>query len=134
MTIQNKKTNIREELGRARECLRSAELLHSHGQTADAVSRLYYYVFHAVRALLLSEGLEPKTNGGTVRLLGLHFVKPRILDSKSSHVFSKLMKYREEADYNPSYVFTSEDYKGFKEEAVRLHNVIIKFLKKEKLV
>ena len=44
------------------------------------------------------------------------------------------MKYREEADYNPSYVFTSEDYKGFKEEAVRLHNVIIKFLKKEKLV
>jgi len=25
----------------------------------------------------------------------------------SSHIFSKLMKYREEADYNPSYVFTT---------------------------
>jgi uncharacterized protein (UPF0332 family) len=134
MTIQNKKTNIKEELGRARECLRSAELLHSHGQTPDAVSRLYYYVFHAVKALLFSKGLEPKMHEGSARLLGLHFVKPGIVDPKASHVYSKLMKYREEADYNPSYVFTSDDYETFKSEAVRLENVINKFLKKEKLL
>jgi uncharacterized protein (UPF0332 family) len=134
LTAANKKINIKEELARAQECLRSAELLEAHGQTADAVSRLYYYAYHAVRALLLSRGLEPKTHEGSVRLLGLHFVKPGILDAKSSHVFSKLMKYREEADYTPSCVFTREDYASFKEEAAKLYSAILKFLKKEKLV
>jgi uncharacterized protein (UPF0332 family) len=134
LTTENKKTNIKEELARAQDCLRSAALLDAHGQTADAVSRLYYYVYHAVRALLLSKGLEPKTHEGTVRLLGLHFVKPGILDVKASHVFPKLMKYREEADYNPSYVFTHDDYESFKEEAAVLYSAVVKFLKKEKLV
>jgi len=69
-------------------------------------SRLYYYIFYHVRALLLSKGLEPKTHEGSLRLLSLHFVKEGILSNKMSHIFSKLMKFREEADYNPSYVFT----------------------------
>ena len=30
--------------------------------------------------------------------------------------FSRLMKYREEADYNPSYMFTREDYIELKKE------------------
>jgi uncharacterized protein (UPF0332 family) len=56
MTNQNKKINISQELERAKECLKSAELLVAHGHYADAVSRLYYYVYHNVRALLLSGG------------------------------------------------------------------------------
>ena len=133
MTAENKKENIKEELARAEDCLRSAELLVSHGQIADAVSRLYYYVYHVVRALLLSKGLEPKTHEGAVRLLGLHFVRPGILPGRVSHVFVKLMKYREEADYNPSYLFTKDDYAGFKEEAVFLHSAIMMFLNEEEL-
>ena len=74
MTNQNKKINISQELERAKECLKSAELLVTHGQYADAVSRLYYYVYHNIRVLLLSSGLEPKTHEGALRLLGLHFI------------------------------------------------------------
>ena len=99
MTDENRKKNIAEELARAKECLTSADLLFSHGQLADAVSRLYYYLYHAVRALLLSKGLEPKSHEGTLRLLSLHFTKPGILDAQTSHIFTRLMKYREEADY-----------------------------------
>lgn len=120
-------------MARAEDCLRSADLLDTHGQVADAVSRLYYYVYHTVRALLLSRGLEPKTHEGSVRLLGMHFIKPGIVDARASHILAKLMKYREEADYNPSYVFTKNDYAGFKEEAVVLHDSITKFLEKETL-
>jgi len=47
---------------------------------------------------------------------------------KSSHIFSKLMKYREEADYNPSYVFTKEDFIEFKKEAEELANKINGYL------
>ena len=34
------------------------------------------------------------------------------------------MKYREEADYNPSYVFTEEDYKSFRNDAEEVRRKI----------
>ena len=134
MTEENRKKNIEQELARAKECLTSADLLFSHGQLADAVSRLYYYLYHAVRALLLSQGLEPKTHEGTLRLLSLHFTKPGILDAETSHIFTRLMKYREEADYNPSYVFAKDDYARFKREAEGLFGQIIEYLRAEGMV
>lgn len=134
MTQENRKSNIAQDLARAKECLTSADLLFSHGQLPDAVSRLYYYLYHAVRALLLSKGFEPKTHEGALRLLSMHFVKPGLLDVETSHIFTRLMKYREEADYNPSYVFTQSDYTGFKEEAEAFHARVVKFLTEEKLL
>lgn len=134
MTEENTRKNIAEELARAKECLTSADLLFSHGHLADAVSRLYYHVYHSVRALLLSRGLEPKTHEGALRLLSLHFTKPGTLDAETSHIFTRLMKYREEADYNPSYVFTKDDYARFKVEADSLFELIIERLRIEGMV
>jgi len=91
-------------------------------------SRLYYYTFHLVRALLLTKGLEPKSHDGALRLLGLHFVKTGILEPADSHLFARLMKYREEADYNPSSVFTSEDARQFTQEVRQLEGKILKHI------
>ena len=110
MTEENKKRNIAEEIVRAGEAMGAADLLFERGFLNDAVSRLYYFVLYHIRALLLSKGLEPKSHEGALRLFALHFVKEGLFEAKVSHVFSKLMKYREEADYNPSYTFTKEDY------------------------
>lgn len=41
----------------------------------------------------------------------------------------KLMNYREEADYNPSYLFTKEDFTEFKKEATELAKKIKEYLK-----
>jgi hypothetical protein len=41
------------------------------------------------------------------------------------------MKYREEADYNPSYSFTSEDYEDFREEVLAFTEHVKKYLGKE---
>jgi len=134
MTKQNKKTNIAQEQERAKGCLKSADLLAAHGQYSDAVSRLYYYAYHTIRALLLSKGFEPKTHEGALRLLGMHFIKPGIFEPAFSHTFAKLMKYRGEADYNPSYIFTKDDYVDFQKEAVLLHKQVKEFLGKEGLI
>lgn len=117
MTEDNKKENIRAEMERASRILDAAELLSCNGFFSDAVSRLYYYLFYHIRALLLTEGLEPKTHEGALRLLGLRFIKKGILEPEISHIFSKLMKYREEADYNPAYVFLEGDFLTLREEA-----------------
>ena len=131
MTQQNKEINIKQEIERAVESLKSAELLNEHGQYADAVSRLYYFSYHYIRALLLSKGLEPKTHEGSLRLLGLHFIKTGIFPPALSHSYAKLMKYRGEADYNPSYVFIKEDYSDFKKECDSLAKQINVYLHKE---
>jgi hypothetical protein len=39
------------------------------------------------------------------------------------------MKFREEADYNPSYTFSSEDFLEFRKDAELLAKKILKYLK-----
>lgn len=128
MTSENKQGAIKEELERAESSSKAAILLASKGFYSDAVSRLYYFVYHSAKALLFSEGLEPRSHEGLLRLVGQHFVKKGVLTPQDSHVLSRLMKYREEADYNPSYTFTKEDYDGLLVEASALHDKIIRYL------
>lgn len=94
MTERNKGENIREELSRAAEAMDAASLLFDNGFFKDAVSRLYYYILYNIRALLLTEGLEPRSHEGALRMLGLHFIKEGIFEPGFSHIFSKLMKFR----------------------------------------
>jgi uncharacterized protein (UPF0332 family) len=129
MMEENKRENIREEIGRAAEARKAAELLFRNDFTKDAVSKLYYFLLYSIRALLLTKGLEPNSHEGALRLFGLHFVKEGVFISQDSHVFSKLMKFREEADYNPFYVFTKEDFKDLAIEADNLFLKIRAYLK-----
>jgi len=125
----NKRLNIRDEMERASEVLRAARLLYDNGFVKDAISRLYYSILYSVRALLLTKGLEPKSHEAALRLFGLHFVKSGAFEPRDSHVFSKLMKYREEADYNPTYIFMPEDFTELATEADRLIQKIAGYLK-----
>jgi uncharacterized protein (UPF0332 family) len=128
---KNKKDNIREEIERADESMKAADLLFKNGFVRDAVARIYYSLLYTLRALLLTKGLEPRSHEGALRLFGSHFVKQGGFEPKDSHVFSRLMKYRQEADYNPSYVFTSEDFIEFRKDAEMLVQKITSWLKRE---
>lgn len=130
MNEDNKRENIKQELERAQEVIRATALLFDSGFINDAVSKLYYFLLYNIRALLLTKGFEPKTHEGALRLFGLHFIKKGLFEPRYSHIFSKLMKYREEADYNPSYVFTKEDFIELKKEAETLADKIREYLKK----
>jgi uncharacterized protein (UPF0332 family) len=126
---ENKKQNVYEEINHANESMRAADLLFNNGFIRDAVSKLYYSLLYMVRAMLLTKGLEPRSHEGALRLFGLHFVKQGIFETTDSHVFSRLMKYRQEADYNPSYMFTLEDFIEFRKDA---ENVMLKIMSRLK--
>lgn len=119
---------MKEELARAATALGAADLLHQNGFNNEAVSRLYYYLLYRIRAVLLSKGLEPRSHEGVLRLFSLHFVKPGQFPPDAAHLLSKLMKYREEADYNPAYAFQGQDYRRLREEAKALADRIDAFL------
>jgi len=62
VTAENRARNAREELERAETCLQEARALHAAAFPYGAVSRAYYAVFHASRALLFSIGLETRSH------------------------------------------------------------------------
>ena len=129
MTDANRAAGIAEELSRAENALAASTLLADGGFPSDAVSRLYYSLLFRIRALLLTQGLEPKSHEGALRLLSLHFVKTGRLEPEASHLFSRLMKYREEADYNPSYLFTVDDVHRLRDETVTLASRIAELIR-----
>ena len=129
MTGENIRANIRDELERAQISREAAELLANNGYVLDAISRIDYWVYHTVRALLQTKGLEPKTHEGSLRLFSLHFVKNGPLLASHAHILSRLMKYRQEADYNPSYVFTDSDYHELKNDGETLCSQILSQLR-----
>ena len=117
MTDKNIRLAVTEELTRAKQAEKAADLLYDNGLFADAVSKLYYYVLYYIRALLLTRSVEPKSHEGALRLFSLYFIKQGTFDAGVTHIFTRLMKYREEADYKPAYTFTKEDFESFRGDA-----------------
>ena len=134
MSIENKKENGTEEIKRGQETLLEAEGLANLCLYNGAVSRLYYYLFYHVRALLLTKGIEPKTHEGVERMFSQHFVKTNIFVHNNSKFLSRLAKYRGDADYNPSIVFTKEDFDEFITIAKAFTLKIRKYLKAKKYI
>ena len=75
MTGANRRINTASKSVRADESVRAARLLVEAGLLHDAESRLYYATYHAAIAVLLTEGVEPRSHAETIGLLGLHFAK-----------------------------------------------------------
>jgi hypothetical protein len=113
MTEEGKNAAASEELGRAREELSAAEHLLSMGLARIALTRAYFAAFHAVRAMLYSAGLEPRSHRGAMHLFNQHMVKGGLFEPSSSRLLARLQKFREEADYAEAFVI---DEQGAREE------------------
>jgi len=84
---------------RAEKALRSAKLLLKHGELEDTVSRAYYAMFHAAKAILFSRGVDAKTHRGTISLFGEHIVKKGIFSDEYADMLRKAFDLRQKSDY-----------------------------------
>jgi uncharacterized protein (UPF0332 family) len=109
LSPSSRQANIDEELPQAGEALRAAEALVALGLYRDAANRLYYAAYHATRALLLTEALEPTTPSGMQTLFGLHFVKPGKVPASMGPTLRRLHAYREASDYTRGFVMPEEE-------------------------
>jgi uncharacterized protein (UPF0332 family) len=97
-------------------------MLTDEGFEADAMSRIYFGVLEAARALLALEDADPKTHKGVAMKLGEHF-----RHDVDTGLLTKLRQQREEVDYNlrrPSRE-TVEDFLERAEELVQQAEAII---------
>jgi hypothetical protein len=103
---ENRRLNAEDELASATEALGEAEILFREVKLRGAISRGYYSLFHAVRALLFSRGLEARTHDGVETLFHLHFIRANDVTPEWGVLFARLQGYRERADYGPALVLS----------------------------
>jgi uncharacterized protein (UPF0332 family) len=89
--------------------LRAAKLLYKNSLYEDAVSRAYYAMFHAAKAVLLLKGIKPKTHKGLITKFGLEFVNKGYVDKMLGQAFSTAREDREYADYDVHVKISAEE-------------------------
>jgi uncharacterized protein len=117
MTGENRLANARSDIATARDEIRLADAAVSIGVLRGAMSRAYYAVFHACRALLLLEGMEAKTHAGLHRLVAEHLVRGGKTPPSTNLLLAKLQGYRQAADYAYTFDIAELDAKRELDEA-----------------
>jgi len=105
------------DLALARETLGAAEYLLEGGYYNDAVSRAYYAMFYAARALLASRDIHPKGHKGLILQFGLEFVKTGFIEEMYGRALSHAKERRETADYNIDSKMTEEEAESIVDDA-----------------
>ena len=108
---------IKLHLKFAEEELASANALFELGYYRDAISRAYYSMFHAAKALLLTKGINPKKHSGVVKMFGLHFVTEGFIEEIYVKALSRAFALRSRADYDIYYSPASEEAREIVESA-----------------
>jgi len=91
--------NIKYHIKEVENKLEAAKSLFENEFYKDSVSRSYYSMYHAARALLLTKNIAPKTHKGLIAKFGLEFVKKDIIEKYYSKALAKGKDIREIADY-----------------------------------
>jgi uncharacterized protein (UPF0332 family) len=109
VTRENAAENAKAEIARAQEALRACEVLLRESLFNDAISDAYYACFHAVRALLFTRGLEPRSHRGALHLFNLHFVRTGRLEARHLAALARAQYDRVSADYGATRRFSREE-------------------------
>lgn len=91
------------------EKLDSAKVLYTNKKYKDSVSRSYYSMFTAARALLATKGLDSSKHSGVVSLFNQQFVKENILDKSFGKILAEAKDAREESDYGDFIIVSPEE-------------------------
>ncbi len=78
-----------------------------------AANRLYYALFHAINALLVSDGHQVKSHRGILAVFGEHYVRTELFSKKDGALLSDLVIMRDNADYNCFFEADEEKLKPY---------------------
>jgi uncharacterized protein len=97
--------------------LRDARILFENESYSSAVNRIYYALFYAVTALLLTRDMSSAKHSGMRSLFNENFVKPGTVRLETGKFFSLMFDFRQKGDYGDFVVFDAETVKGWLERA-----------------
>ncbi len=111
---------------KAESKLNSARILFEKGIYDDAISRAYYCMYYAAKAILCLKEKYPRTHRGVLSQFGLEFVKTGIIEEYYAKAITIAQERRERADYDIYYTPSKEEAESIIEDAERFLNRIKK--------
>ena len=96
-------------LERAVEFYDDAIALYKEDRYRSASSRLYFSVFHAMRAVLALDGIDRKHHSGIISEFRRLYVKTGIFDREVSSIIATMSLMRHDSDYDDYIPIDKED-------------------------
>jgi uncharacterized protein (UPF0332 family) len=93
----------------AGQSMRAAELLTAEDFPHDALSRSYYAVLHAAKAVLYVHDVAVDSHRGVRRMFGLHLISSGEIEKTWSAYLGEGLEERLAADYDVKATFTLGD-------------------------
>jgi uncharacterized protein (UPF0332 family) len=109
--IENRETlkeQIKAIIKKAKRSIKAAKGLIENEDYDFASSRLYYAVFYAMEAVLLTREISSSKHTGVIGQFNRFYIKEGIFPKSFSKIISRLFRERQEGDYG-FYVDISEE-------------------------
>ena len=104
----------------AKERILSAEILLKSKQYKDSVSRTYYAMFSAARALLATKGYDSAKHSGVISLFNQYFTKEKVVSTDMGRLLAEVKDARERGDYGDYIIVAEEEAQKYLEMAKTL--------------
>lgn len=96
---------------RAERYLESAQLLLNADDYESCISRVYYAMFYAAEAALLTKNVSYSSHRGVISGFGEHFIKTEIFPRELGREFNKAYEKRQLSDYEYRCVISVDEAK-----------------------
>ena len=103
LTEEERRIIVGLEMEKARKIFDQTDKLAKLGYWDNVINRLYYALFHAMSALLISDKHNINTHKDIVASMGQYYIKTGKLTEEDGRLYSQLQTMREKSDYNCSY-------------------------------
>lgn len=102
----------------------------------STVNRIYYAIFYAVNALLITKGLSSSKHAGVLALFNREIIKNGLIEKRFGKFYSDMFDNRQEGDYKDFVKFEKEDVEEWLNKAEKFINKIeeltLKILEEQK--
>lgn len=113
---------------RARKYLKSARMLLDEQDYESSVSRMYYAMFYATEAVLLTKELAFSSHKGVISAFGEHFVKTDIFPRDMGRELNRAFEMRQLGDYEYTFVISREEAEEVLEKGIEFVEKIARYL------
>ncbi len=109
MNAEDRRIYVKYRIDSAYKTFEAAKVLAENNYWNSAVNRLYYSVFYAVNAILVSNEIQTKSHSATKSQFSVYFIKTGKLNKKYGKLLSQLFDWRQRGDYGNVFEYEEKD-------------------------
>ena len=118
-------------LEQAKENIEEAEILYKMNKFKGANNRVYYSIFHSIKAVLALEPIDFKKHKNVIAHFNKNYVHKEIFPRSIGHKIAEASAIREDSDYDDEFVVQPETTKIQIETAKELNKLVEGYIKSQ---